>query len=157
MRAAVERVGTKYPDTEFTQQGEGGSLFLCRCEELVQAVSLLLENAAEAKENSCAGVRIGWAADRSRVVIEIADEGPGIDALARRRLFKPFFTTKPGHRGLGLYFARIIVERNEGGIDFTSGESGGTIVRLAFPGTRDESAGYRGANESAGYRGAEEG
>jgi signal transduction histidine kinase len=156
-RAAVERVRAKYPHTEFTQLGEGGGLFLCRYEELVQAVSLLLENAAEAKEDSRAGVRIRWAEDRSRVVIEIADEGPGIDALARRRLFKPFFSTKPGHRGLGLYFARIIVERNEGGIEFTTGESGGTIVRLAFPGTREESAGYRGANESAGYRGAEEG
>ena len=34
---------------------------------------------------------------------------------------------------LGLYFARMIVERNEGAIDFPVGDSRGTIVRLAFP------------------------
>jgi len=132
-RAAVQRVQGKYPGTIFLQQGDGRGLLLCSPEELVQAVSLLLENAAEARNESGAEVRIRCSADRARVVIEIGDDGPGIDALARRRLFKPFSTSKPGHRGLGLYFARIITERNEGGIDFTSGESGGTIVRLAFP------------------------
>jgi signal transduction histidine kinase len=152
--AAVERVRGRYPGTEFRQQGIEGGLILCCVEELVQAVSLLLENAAEAGEGHPAVVRIRCAADHARAVIEIADDGPGIDALSRRRLFKPFFTTKPGHRGLGLYFARIIVERNEGGIDFATGESGETIVRLAFPRVRSESAGYRDANKSAGYRDA---
>ncbi|MGA2640567.1 MAG: ATP-binding protein [Spirochaetia bacterium] len=155
-RAAVGRVRGKYPGTEFLQEGEDAGLILCCTDELVQAVSLLLENAAEANQGSGAVVHVRCSRDRARVLIEIADNGPGIDVLARRRLFKPFFTSKPGHRGLGLYFARIIVERNEGGIELTGSEFGGTIVRLAFPSIHDESAEYRGANKSAEYRSAEE-
>jgi signal transduction histidine kinase len=131
--AAIERVRGEYPGTEFLLQNDGAGIFLCRAEELIQAVSLILENAAESKDGFRAEVRTRCTADRARVLIEVADDGPGIDALARRRLFKPFSTTKPGHRGLGLYFARIITERNDGGIDFTSSDSAGTIVRLAFP------------------------
>ena len=100
---------------------------------MIQALSLVLENAAESVEGRHGKVRIRASADRARVLMEIADDGPGIDALARRRLFRPFWTTKPGHRGLGLYFARIIMERNDGGIEIGRGESGGTVVRVAFP------------------------
>ena len=132
-RSAVQRVAARFPAIEFLQTDEDGGLLNCCSEELVQAVSLLLENAAEATDSARAAVCIRCAADRARIVIEISDQGPGIDGAARRRLFAPFSSTKPGHRGLGLYFARMIVERNDGVIDFTSGEYRGTIVRLAFP------------------------
>ena len=118
-------------------QKDTGRVF-CHREEVIQAVSLVLENAAESEEGRHGEVRIRASADRARVLLEIADDGPGIDALARRRLFRPFWTTKPGHRGLGLYFARIIVERNDGGIEIGRGESGGTVVRIAFPRIAEE-------------------
>ena len=133
VRSAVQRVKGKFPSIGFNHAGDDGELVNCCSEDLVQAVSLLLENAAEATEGARATVWIRCASDRARVVIEISDQGPGIDPGARRRLFRPFASTKPGHRGLGLYFARMIVERNEGAIDFTSGDPRGTIVRLAFP------------------------
>jgi signal transduction histidine kinase len=133
VRGAVQRVREKFPGIEFIHSQEDGGMFFCCAEELVQAVSLLLENASESMEGFRGAVRIRCSADRARALIEIADQGPGIDGIARRRLFKPFCTTKPGHRGLGLYFAKMIVERNEGAIDFPSGDSQGTIVRLAFP------------------------
>ena len=132
-RSAVQRVRAKYPGIEFLRADEDGGVLNCCSEDLVQAVSLLLENAAEATEGAAATVLVRCTADRARVVIEISDQGPGIDGMARRRLFSPFRSTKPGHRGLGLYFARMLVERNEGVIDFTRGDSRGTIVRLAFP------------------------
>jgi signal transduction histidine kinase len=132
-RAAIERVQGKFPGTGFRLRGDGAGIFLCRSEEVIQAMGLILENAAEAKEGERGEVEIHCSADRARVLITVADDGPGIDARARRTLFKPFSTTKPGHRGLGLYFARMIVERNEGGIDFTGGNSGGTVARVSFP------------------------
>jgi signal transduction histidine kinase len=132
-QAAVDRVQGRFPGTAFELQEDGAGRIFCHGEEVIQAVSLVLENAAESEEGGQAEVRINASADRARVLLEVADDGPGIDALARRRLFRPFWTTKPGHRGLGLYFARIIVERNDGGIEICRGESGGTIVRLAFP------------------------
>jgi len=131
-RASVERVRARFPGIVFAPQESGAGRIYCHVEEVIQAVSLLLENAAESQEARGGAVRISTSADSARVLIEIADDGPGMDSLARRRLFRPFWTTKPGHRGLGLYFARIIVERNDGSIDISRGESGGTIVRLAF-------------------------
>ncbi len=161
-RAAVERVRGRFPGIEFVSHGEGVGLILCWAEEMIQAVGLLLENAAEATQGPGA-VRIHCVVDRERVIIEIADDGPGMDALVRRRLFRPFFTTKPGHRGLGLYFARIIVERNDGRIDFVTGRSEGTSVRLAFSYLNERGAESgagksteSGEGKSTEYRGAED-
>lgn len=135
---SVQQVRGRFPEIMFVHQGAEAGRIFCHAGEMIQAVSLVLENAAESQEGRYGEVRIRSTADRARVLIEIADDGPGIDAIARRRLFRPFWTTKPGHRGLGLYFARIIVERNDGGIELSRGESGGTIVRLAFPRTVEE-------------------
>jgi C4-dicarboxylate-specific signal transduction histidine kinase len=47
-------------------------------------------------------------------VVEIQDNGPGIDAEIADRLFEPFETTKPRGMGLGLAVSRQIVEAHGG-------------------------------------------
>jgi len=93
---------------------------------------MIMDNAAEASPPGAA-VKIRCSSEQGRAVIQICDEGPGLDGEARRKLFKPFSTTKPGHRGLGLYFARIVLERSEGGIVIGGGPSGGACARISFP------------------------
>jgi len=39
------------------------------------------------------------------------DDGPGVDETDRARIFDPYFTTKPNGMGLGLYIARLVIER----------------------------------------------
>ena len=46
------------------------------------------------------------------VICELNDDGPGIPAEARTSLFEPFFTTRPGGTGLGLYIARELADAN---------------------------------------------
>jgi two-component system, NtrC family, sensor histidine kinase PilS len=46
------------------------------------------------------------------VICELNDDGPGIPADARTSLFEPFFTTRPGGTGLGLYIARELADAN---------------------------------------------
>ena len=46
------------------------------------------------------------------VICELNDDGPGIPADARANLFEPFFTTRPGGTGLGLYIARELADAN---------------------------------------------
>jgi signal transduction histidine kinase len=53
---------------------------------------------------------------RQGVRIEVGDSGAGLDALARERLFRPFFTTKPDGNGLGLWISIGLVERYGGHI-----------------------------------------
>lgn len=53
---------------------------------------------------------------RSGVAIEVGDSGGGLDAQARERLFRPFFTTKTDGNGLGLWISIGLVERYGGNI-----------------------------------------
>jgi two-component system cell cycle sensor histidine kinase/response regulator CckA len=69
----------------------------------------------------------------SHVLVEIADQGAGMDAATRRRLFEPYFTTKPKGTGLGMPIVRQIVERVGGFIRVTSAPGRGTTIRMYFP------------------------
>ncbi len=73
--------------------------------------------------------------DGDRLVVEIADNGPGIPPDIQSRIFEPFFTTKDMGEGTGLGLditRRIIVEHHRGNISFTS-EPGYTRFRICLP------------------------
>lgn len=72
--------------------------------------------------------------DRADGVVEITDNGPGIDAAVLHRVFEPFFTTKDVGKGtgLGLDISRRIIERHEGVIEFNS-SPGSTTARVRLP------------------------
>ena len=65
--------------------------------------------------------------------IEIEDDGPGIPKEDRKRLFSPFFTTKPRGTGMGLAIARKIVTAHGGTIALESVEGKGTTARVWLP------------------------
>ncbi len=67
------------------------------------------------------------------VVVEVADDGPGIPAELSDRIFNPFFTTKAQGSGLGLAIVRKIVDAHEGRIDLTSAPGEGTRFRVTLP------------------------
>lgn len=94
---------------------------------------VLVNLMSNAKRHAAGLTRVALAAraeGAERVVIEVADDGAGIDAGALPRLFEPFFTT--GGTGLGLPIARRIAEAHGGGIAVTSGP-GGTTFRVTLP------------------------
>jgi signal transduction histidine kinase len=67
------------------------------------------------------------------VVVEVADDGPGVPEDVRDRIFGPFFTTKPRGSGLGLAIVRKIVDAHDGRIDLLVGPDGGTSFRVTLP------------------------
>jgi two-component system, NtrC family, sensor histidine kinase AtoS len=67
------------------------------------------------------------------VIVEVADDGPGIAADLRDRIFNPFFTTKPQGSGLGLAIVRKIVDAHDGRIDLISSPQAGTRFRITIP------------------------
>ncbi len=67
------------------------------------------------------------------VVLEVSDQGHGMDAAVRDRLFEPFFSTKGMGRGLGLAFVLGIVEAHRGAIQVISAPGVGTTVTVALP------------------------
>jgi signal transduction histidine kinase len=67
------------------------------------------------------------------VVVDVADDGPGVPVDLLDRIFNPFFTTKPTGTGLGLPIVRKIVDAHEGTIDLTSAPGQGTRFRVTLP------------------------
>jgi signal transduction histidine kinase len=109
--------------------------------ELQQVMLNLLLNARSAVLEVPGPRRIDLSARRRgrQVVLEVADNGSGIDPRHRDKLFTPFFTTKPraadgsSGYGLGLAFCRHAVEAMGGTITAGSAPGGGAtfIVRLS--------------------------
>ncbi len=86
---------------------EAREAFVCGSEEaLNDIVSNLVVNAIEALPHG-GSVRVSAARREGRLVIEVADDGPGISGDLQKKIFQPFYTTKPSGTGLGL----SIVER----------------------------------------------
>jgi signal transduction histidine kinase len=92
----------------------------------------IIKNAIEASPAKgtvvVSGVHVAGALE-----ISVADDGPGISADARRNLFVPYFSTKPGGSGIGLALARQIVVAHGGTITAERSPSGGTLMRIVIP------------------------
>ena len=67
------------------------------------------------------------------VCVEISDTGCGIPEAVLPHIIEPFFTTKPGHRGLGLAWAYGIITNHGGTLAVTSEPNKGTSVRVYLP------------------------
>ena len=65
-------------------------------------------------------------------MLEVADDGPGIAADIRPRLFTPFTTTRADGTGLGLALSQRLVERAGGEITLVDGGPGATF-RVVLP------------------------
>jgi signal transduction histidine kinase len=76
--------------------------------------------------------------DTATVVVDVADDGPGVPMEIVERIFNPFFTTKPQGSGLGLAIVRKIVDAHDGHIDLTTAPGQGTRFRVTLPVTTGE-------------------
>jgi len=92
------------------------------------------ESGPVSREAPCLRIRVEPSKDG--VVIDVADNGPGITPGNRERLFEPFFSTKSGKGGLGLGLSIScgIVERFGGTLEALSSEPGnGAVFRILLP------------------------
>jgi signal transduction histidine kinase len=102
--------------------------------ELNQVWTNLVDNAVAAMGGT-GTLTISTSQDEDRLLVEIADTGPGIPADLHERIFEPFFTTKPVGQGTGLGLDiswRIVVTRHHGDVRVQS-EPGDTRFRVWLP------------------------
>ena len=97
-----------------------------------QVLVNLVKNALDAvREVPEPAISLRGKLDFGRVVIEVEDNGGGVDAETLDQVFVPFFTTKRDGSGIGLSLCRQIMSAHGGEIAVESGDSG-TTVRLVF-------------------------
>ena len=106
--------------------------------EIAQLFLVLLSNAKEAimrHEIAQGLVHIEVKEERDCVVVEVSDNGGGVQSEALPNLFEPFYTTKTpiGNSGMGLYFARKIVMESMQGIIEAFNKENGLVIRMSFP------------------------
>ena len=111
------------------------SLTLLADEDMLdQAIINLVRNAVDAVKDSDDG-KIGIRAyinGKQRVILEVSDNGPGIDAETVSNIFVPFFTTKKQGSGVGLSLVRYIMLSHRGTAHYSPAADGGSIFRLVF-------------------------
>ncbi len=104
-------------------------------QKLRQVFTNVMKNALEAVDHkrSEGRVEVNLVAAGDRATVEVVDNGVGISAEDRDRIFLPFFTTKPSGTGLGMSIVKKIVDLHGGDIVVDSVPGRGTRVRISIP------------------------
>jgi heavy metal sensor kinase len=105
---------------------------------LREAITNLLDNAIKySRRDSMIAIRV--AADGDQAVFEVSDQGPGIHAAHRERIFDRFFrvdearSRESGGTGLGLAIAKWAVEVHGGQVSVQDNPTGGSVFRFTLP------------------------
>ncbi|SYZ72135.1 putative Histidine kinase [Candidatus Zixiibacteriota bacterium] len=101
---------------------------------LRQVIINLVLNGAEAVKNKENGlIHIESSAREKRGIVEVTDNGSGIDPGTMKDIFEPFFTTRTSGSGLGLYLSKQLITAMRGEISVRSKSGGPTVFMIALP------------------------
>ena len=111
-------------------------------EKLRRVLINLVGNALDAFEEAGTSeprleVSMGENLAGSEVWLRIKDNGPGIEAEARDRLFSPFYTSKANGTGLGLPISKKLVDAHGGSIEVESEPGAGAEFLITLPKLRE--------------------
>jgi signal transduction histidine kinase len=125
----------KKGDVEVVRDYEKGLPHVCgHAGELNQVWTNLIDNAIDAVDGQ-GRITVRTASENGRVLVEVADDGPGIPEDMRKRIFEPFYTTKDVGQGTGLGLDisyRVVVEDHKGDIRVIS-KPGDTRFQVRLP------------------------
>ena len=119
--------------------GDEKVMLYCDPSKIRQVLDNLMENAMqslEAVRRADAQLELAWRATDDLVVVEVSDNGSGLEADAKSRALEPFFTTKDTGTGLGLSISYEIVQAHGGDLRLADRPEGGAIATLTFPRSR---------------------
>ena len=106
----------------------------CITSQISQVLVNLLVNAAQALQ-APGVITLRNGLQGESVWLEVSDNGCGMPEDVKKRIFEPFYTTKPVGKGtgLGLSITWEIIQRHHGQIEVTSAPGAGTTFRLTLP------------------------
>ncbi len=127
------RVGLSEQDVKFTVSVKPPTLIVRIDIKLIEMVLInILKNAVEAVQEveSPEIALLVYLNQDHRVIIEIRDNGPGIEPEAMERIFIPFYTTKKDGSGIGLSLSQRIMQMHQGSLSARSVVGKGTAFIL---------------------------
>ncbi|MFP5263639.1 MAG: two-component system sensor histidine kinase NtrB [Blastocatellia bacterium] len=95
-------------------------------------LNLIINSIDASRAGGCLELRTRLNGNRD-VLVDIIDQGAGMDAETLRRLFEPFYTTKEKGTGLGMAIAKKITELHGGDLEVTSKKGEGTTATVRLP------------------------
>ncbi len=101
-------------------------------DQIKQVFFNVIKNARQAMRSGGI-IRIRAFSDDDYVYVQIGDTGEGIPQENLRKVFQPYFTTKPGGHGLGMMIVERIMRDHGGQVGINSRPGVGTVVTLQFP------------------------
>ncbi len=131
LAAVAERWQVLRPDARLTLESSSGTRDFAAPDGLEQALLNVLNNAADVSPDELT-LHANTTADR--LVIEVADRGPGFTPEQRARAGRVLFSGKPGQGwGVGLALTHATLERLGGTLSLSERPGGGTCVHLSLP------------------------
>lgn len=129
----VELYKSSYPEIDFKLEIKPKTLKLNIDKQLIElSINNIIKNAIEAcLQIEQAVISIKAFKSNTKVLIEISDNGTGIEPNIVKKVFLPFYTTKENGSGIGLSLARQIMFSHGGNIEFSSNTKG-TCIKLSF-------------------------
>lgn len=135
----LEKLAHRHPEAHLSLKTTDDLPFLKLDKSgVISIVTNLLENAVKYSE-SPANIEVRLKMEMSHVVMEIADQGPGIPDKEKKRIFEKFYrigseeTRQTKGTGLGLYIVRQIVKAHNGEISVLDNTPKGSVFRIELP------------------------
>ncbi len=97
---------------------------------LKQILLNLVKNSLEAGAKV---IDVKWYLQGNWLLVDIRDNGKGIDATLADSIFKPYISSKTTGMGLGLHISRRLAQALKGDIHLISGSQGNTVFRIRIP------------------------
>jgi nitrogen fixation/metabolism regulation signal transduction histidine kinase len=140
LKELIDKIGLfmkqqlKKSTIEFTSTCSSEYLTIQADEEMIEQVLInLVKNAIESLLQTGKGkIELNGTYDGQNILIEVADNGPGIIPEAINRIFVPFFTTKKTGSGIGLALSRQIMQMHNGSLTVESQPDVKTVFTLRF-------------------------
>lgn len=104
-------------------------------DQVSAAVNDLLMNAMQSLPKSAVHMTVLIDQGKQKLVIQVMDDGKGMDEYTVSHAFDPFFSAKPAGRqmGMGLTRARLFIAANNGELDLRSTPNTGTVATVSIP------------------------
>ncbi len=127
--ALLSAQATKKHVTITEQLSASDCLVECDAEQMMQVMLNLLLNGLQILQNG-GRIVVSTVDDTQRLVIRIADDGPGIAPEDRAQVFEAFFFKREGGIGLGLAIVQQIVASHGGEVQATESDMGGALFTI---------------------------